>query len=109
MQVYQSERYGPDTTYSYGVPKDATYTVRLHFAEIFGAEPGKRVENIHINGRPVLTNLSIAAEAGQNKALVKEFKGIAPDANGNIVIRVMAAPGSADQNAKISGIEIFKP
>jgi hypothetical protein len=108
-QVYQSERYGPDTTFSYPVPKDGTYTVRLHFAEIFGAEPGKRLENIQINGRPVLTNFSVAAEAGQNKALVKEFAGIAPDAKGNIVIRVMAAPGSADQNAKISGIEIFKP
>lgn len=109
MQVYQSERYGPDTTFTYAVPKDATYTVRLHFAEIFGAEPGKRVQNIQINGRPVLTNFSVAAEAGQNKALVKEFPNIAPDAKGNIVIRVMAAPNSADQNAKISGIEIFKP
>lgn len=108
-QVYQSERYGSDTTYSYPVPGNAGYTVRLHFAEIFGAKPGERVENIQINGRPVLNNFDIAAEAGQNKALVKDFTGITPDAKGNIVIRVLAAPKSPDRNAKISGIEIFKP
>ena len=108
-KVYQSERYGNDVSYAYPVAKGATYTVRLHFAEIFGAAPGERVENISINGQPVLTNFSIAAEAGQNKALVKTFTGIAPDDKGNITIRVQAAPNSRDQNAKISGIEITKP
>ncbi len=109
MAVYQSERYGADVSYAYPVPKGATYTVRLHFAEIFAAAPGERVENISINGKPVLTNFSIAAEAGQNKALVKDFAGIAPDDKGNITVRVQAAPGSKDQNAKISAIEIMKP
>ncbi len=108
-KVYQTERYGSDVTYSYPVPKGATYTVRLHFAEIFGAAPGKRAQNVSINGKQVLSNFSVAAEAGQNKALVKEFTSIAPDAKGNIVIRVMAAPGSEDTNAKISAIEILKP
>ena len=109
MAVYQTERYGNDVSYAYPVPKGATYTVRLHFAEIFGAAPGERVENISINGKPVLTNFSVAAEVGQNKALVKEFTGIAPDEKGNITIRVEAAPGSKDSNAKISAIEILKP
>ena len=108
-KVYQSERYGNDVSYAYPVPKGATYTVRLHFAEIFGAAPGERVENISINGKPVLTNFSVAAEAGEGKALVKTFTGIAPDDKGNITIRVQAAPDSKDQNAKISAIEIFKP
>ena len=108
-KVYQTERYGNDVSYAYPVPQGATYTVRLHFAEIFGAAPGERVENISINGQPVLTNFSVAAEAGQNKALVKEFTGVAPDANGKITVRVQAAPGSKDQNAKISAIEILKP
>ncbi|RYG65765.1 hypothetical protein EON80_16715, partial [bacterium] len=108
-QVYQSERYGSDISYTYPVPAGSAYTVRLHFAEIFGAGPGQRVENISINGKVMLPNFDIAAEAGENKALVKEFAAITPDAKGNIVIRVTAAPGAADQNAKISGIEIFKP
>lgn len=105
--VYQSERYGADVTYRYPVPAGKRYTVRLHFAEIFGAKPGERVENIDLNGARVLSNFSVATEAGQNKAVVKEYKNIAPDAQGAITVRVAAAPGSADQNAKISGIEIF--
>ena len=108
-KVYQSERYGNDVSYTYPVPKGATYLVRLHFAEIFGAAPGERVENISINGQPVLTNFSVAAEAGQNKAVVKDFANITPDDKGNITIRVQAAPGSKDSNAKISAIEILKP
>ena len=107
MAIYQSERYGSDVSYAYPVPKGATYTVRLHFAEIFGAAPGERVENISINGQPVLQNFSIASEAGQGKALVKTFAGVAPDSKGQITVRVQAAPGSRDQNAKISAIEIF--
>ena len=43
-----------------------------------------------------------------NRALVKEVPGIAPDGHGNIAIRISAAPGSPDQNAKISGIEILE-
>ena len=108
-KIYQTERYGNDVSYTYPVPKGAAYTVRLHFAEIFGAAPGERVENISINGKPVLTNFSVAAEAGQGKAIVKTFAGIAPDDKGNITIRVQAAPTSKDQNAKISAIEIMKP
>ena len=108
-KVYQTERYGNDVSYAYPVPKGATYTVKLHFAEIFGAVPGERVENISINGKPVLTNFSVAAEAGQNKALVKTFTDIAPDDKGQITVRVQAAPTSKDQNAKISAIEILKP
>ena len=107
--VYQSERYGADYSYRFPVPKNGRYTVRLHFAEVFGAQPGERVQNIDINGQRVLSNFSVAAEAGQNKALVKEFTGIAPDAKGEIVVRVAATPNSRDKNAKISGIEIFAP
>ena len=108
LEIYQTERYGSDITYKYPVPKGATYTVRLHFAEIFSPQPGDRLENISINGQVVLPKFDIAARAGHNKALVKEFDNVAPDANGNIVIRVQADPSSKDQNAKISALEIFK-
>ena len=107
--IYQTERYGSDITYKYPVPKGATYTVRLHFAEIFSPQPGDRLQKISLNGKVVLPKFDIASEVGQNKALVKEFADVAPDANGNIVIRVQADASSRDQNAKISGIEIFKP
>jgi putative alpha-1,2-mannosidase len=106
--VYQNEFYGNDFTYSLPVPKDGPFTVRLHFAEIFDSGVGARLENVSINDQAVLTNFDIFAEAGMNKALVKEFPNIAPDEKGNIVIHVTFSPASPDHNAKISGIEIFK-
>ena len=109
LEIYQTERYGSDITYKYPVPKGATYTVRLHFAEIFSPQPGAHLENISLNGVVVLPKFDIAREVGQNKALVKEFADVAPDENGDIVIRVQADPSSKDQNAKISALEIFKP
>ena len=44
-----------------------------------------------------------------NKAVVREFPAIKPDAKGNIVIHIASTPFSPDQNAKISGVEILKP
>ena len=43
-----------------------------------------------------------------NKAVLKEFNDVAPDSQGNIVVRIAAAPQSPDKNAKICGIEIFR-
>ncbi|MEO7716124.1 MAG: GH92 family glycosyl hydrolase [Capsulimonas sp.] len=107
--VYQSERYGDDVTYAYTVPTGKKYTVRLHFAEIVDGDPGMRVENIYVNGKPVLTDFDIFKVAGgMNKAIVKEFSGIAPGPDGKIKIRVAATPTSPDQNAKISGLEILE-
>jgi predicted alpha-1,2-mannosidase len=107
--VYQSERYGKDFAHCFAVPTGRLYHVRLHFAEIFDDGAGQRVENVQLNGRTVLPNLDIfQAAGGMNKALVRDFDHIAPDANGNIVVRVSAAPDSPDQNAKISGIEILE-
>lgn len=106
--VYQSERYGDDFTFSYPVPA-GRYLVRLHFAEIFDNEAGKRIENIAINGHPVLTNFDIYATAGgMNKAVVREFRNITADAGGHIDIRVYSAPDSPDRNATICAIEILK-
>ena len=108
--VYQAERYGQDFSYIYPVPKDARYLVRLHFAEIFDDAAGRRLENIQINGQPVLRNFDIfAAAGGPNKAVVKEFAGITPDDRGNIVIRITTTAESPDKNAKINGLEILKP
>jgi len=107
--VYQAERYGSDFSYVYPVPKDGPYLVRLHFAEIFDDGAGRRLENVLINGQPVLSDFDIfAAAGGLNKALVKEFPGIKPDERGNIVIRITTTPSSPDKNAKISGLEILK-
>jgi predicted alpha-1,2-mannosidase len=106
--VYETERYSSDMTFSYPVPAGKTYTVRLHFAELFDSEAGQRVENIAVNANTVLPNFEILKEAGSlNKAVVKSFTGIQPDSKGNITVRVSAVASSPDQNAKICGIEIL--
>ena len=102
--VYQTERFG-DCTYTIPVEQGHACTVRLHFAELkFG--PGGRKFNVDINGKRRLRDFDIAAEAGKDKALVKEFDGIEPDANGNIVVAF--SRGSADQ-PKICGIQVIQP
>ena len=106
--VYKTERYGSDFTYSFAVPKDKLYTVRLHFAEIFGDAAGQRLENISINDKSVLSNFDpVVAAGGPNKAVVKDFMGIKPNAKGRIDINVSAAQAASDKNAKISGLEIL--
>lgn len=106
--VYQSERYGQDFSYRFAVPGEGKYHVRLHFAEVFDDGTGRRIENIELNGKPVLKNFDIfVAAGGMNKALVKEFHDVAPDSEGNIVIRISSPPTSPDRNAKISGIEVL--
>ncbi|HLY92654.1 MAG TPA: malectin domain-containing carbohydrate-binding protein, partial [Candidatus Angelobacter sp.] len=111
MAVYQSERWGGDSAsnpapFSYTFTKltaGASYTVRLHFAEIFWTAAGQRQFNVAINGTPVLTNFDIIAAAGAaNKAIVKEFTAVA-NSSGNIVVSYTV--GAADA-PKSSGIEI---
>jgi hypothetical protein len=101
--VYQSERYGK-FTYTLPVKRGQVFTVRLHFAEI-KLDAGQRKFNVDINGNRVLTDFDIAAEAGKNKALVKDFPGIPADADGHIVLAFN--PGAADQ-PKVCGIQIIR-
>jgi len=106
--LYQSEAYAQDFAYTFPVPAGQRYLVRLHFAEIFDNGAASRLENIQINGHPVLTHFDIfAAAGGMNKAVIREFSDIETDAQGNLVIRIAADSGSPDQNAKINGIEIL--
>lgn len=102
--VYQSERRG-EASYTIPVGRDKTYTLRLHFAEKKFDAAGMRLFNVEINGERKLSNFDIfAAAGGKNIALVKEFLGVAPDACGNVVVRLAA--GAGDEPA-ISGIEVI--
>ncbi len=102
--VYQSERWGP-CTYTLPAAPGKSYLVRLHFAETTFTAAGQRKFNVDINGKRVLTDFDVFAEAGgKNKALVKDFPGIHADAQGHIFIALTI--GSADQ-PKISGIEVL--
>jgi hypothetical protein len=102
-EIYQSERWGK-CAYTLPVKKGSSYTVRLHFAEV-KLDPGQRKFNVAINGQRVLTDFDIAGEGGRNKAVVRDFASISPDADGNIVIAL--SRGSADE-PKICGIQLLK-
>jgi subtilase family serine protease len=103
QSVYQTERWG---NFTYTVPNltpGASYTIRLHFAEIYWNSAGARLFNVNINGTQVLTNFDIFASAGGKYiAIVKQFTATA-DANGQITIQFI----SLVDNAKLSGLEII--
>jgi hypothetical protein len=105
--IYQTVRWG-NLVYPFQLKAKPgeTYIVRLHFAELNEKEAGKRVFNVSINGKTVLTDFDIFQETGgMYKALVKEFTGVAPDANGMINIGIDKGKKGTPQ---LNGVEILK-
>ena len=94
--VYQTGRYG---TFSYSVPgltPNAGYVLRLHFAETYWNQSGKRIENVSVNGATALSGFDIFAAAGAtNKAVVKTLTTFA-DSTGKITVSLSGASGSPD-------------
>jgi large repetitive protein len=106
QSVYQTAHQGAVT---YTIPSSLltagqTYTVVLHFAELFFNQPNQRQFNVSINGVQVLQNFDIVAEAGNAnfKAVVETFPNVTP-VNGQIVI---AFTGGAKDQPMVNGIEI---
>ncbi|HWY79677.1 MAG TPA: malectin domain-containing carbohydrate-binding protein [Candidatus Sulfotelmatobacter sp.] len=101
--VYQSVRYG---NFTYTIPNltaNGTYTVRLHFNELYWNAAGQRIFNVAINGTQVLNNFDIYQTAGgQNKAIVEQFPATT-DSNGNISINFT----TVTDNAMVNGIEVY--
>jgi hypothetical protein len=81
-----------------------TYTVVLHFAELFFTAPNSRLFNVSINGAQVLTNFDIFAAAGNASftAAVETIPNISP-VNGQIVI---AFTNGTNDQPMVNGIEI---
>ncbi|UYZ63622.1 RICIN domain-containing protein [Hymenobacter weizhouensis] len=101
--VYQSGRWGTFTATVAGLGAGTSQKVRLHFAETSFTLAGQRKFNVSINGSTVLKDLDVVAEAGANKALVKEFTATA-NSSGQVVISF--GPASVD-NAFVNGIEVL--
>ncbi len=82
----------------------ARYTVRLYFLEPDPVNPGQRVFDVLIQGRPALTGFDIVKSArSPNHGVIKEFKGVAID--GDLLLQLQRAPASALGPA-LSGIEL---
>jgi beta-galactosidase len=110
--IYQTQRTGIEK-YKLDLPK-GEYEMKFHFAELQGGlvkelpynlsdpdriEPkGKRIFNMHINGRLVLDNFDIAAQYGPSTAVVRTASVIVTDTNG-IEISFMPIEGAPVLNA----------
>jgi hypothetical protein len=102
--VYQSARQGAVTYTIPGLTAGVSYTVRLHFAELYFSASGQRVFNVSINGAAVLSNFDIYATAKANfTALVEQFAATA-NSSGQIVIAF--TNGTVDQ-PMINGLEVI--
>lgn len=96
--LYQSERwFGKQLGgYLFNVP-NGPYDVEMHFAEIFGREPGKRVFNVEIEGSMPLMNFDVAALYGQNAAFSQTQRITVAD--GQINLNLIPITDSAKINA----------
>ena len=108
--LYQTERYG--NPFGYEIPvADATYRVRLHFAEIWhgvstlGLAPGDRVFDVMLEGEPRLTGFDLAVEVGAPlTAHIVELDVVVDD--GVLDVDLALGAGGADQ-AKLSALEVL--
>ena len=102
--VYQSARQGTVTYTIPGLTAGTSYSVRLHFAELYFSAAGDRVFNVAINGTTVLTNFDIYATAKANyTAVVEQFTATA-NSSGQIVVAF--TNGTIDQ-PMINGVEVL--
>ena len=101
--VYQTQRYG---NFTYAVPSltpGGSYTLRLHFAEVYWTAAGMRVFNVAVNSTTVLSNFDIfAAAGGANKAVVKTFP-VTADSSGKVTIVFT----TVKDNASLNGLELL--
>lgn len=101
--IYQSYRVG-DCLYTIPhLTPGTAYIVRLHFAEIYWTQAGKRLFDVTLNGQLILQNFDIFASAGgANKAVVEQFTTSA-DSTGTITIQFH----TVKNNALINAIEVL--
>ncbi|HEV2468438.1 MAG TPA: malectin domain-containing carbohydrate-binding protein [Candidatus Sulfotelmatobacter sp.] len=108
--IYRNSRQGD---FAYNIPlKSGTYELRLHFAENFygpensgGGGEGSRTMIVSVNGKPVLNDFDVLADAGEGRtADVKVFAEIVPADDGQLHL---AFASSKSGSAMVSAIEIL--
>lgn len=98
--LYQSERYG---TYAYNIPVSrATYSVVLHFVEMYQTSAGSRSFSVSVEGQAVASGLDIFSKVGHDTAYILNANNI-PVSDGALTIQLT----SQVDNATLSGVAIY--
>ncbi|UOQ68637.1 PKD domain-containing protein [Hymenobacter volaticus] len=100
--LYQTERWGAMT---YALPvSNGTYTVKLHFAEVYWSAPGQRVFDVTAEGTKVLSAYDIVKKVGQNTATTETFTATVTD---GALTLVFAKGATGADEPKVSAIEVL--
>ncbi len=80
----------------------ASYRVRLHFAELEDLQPGQRVFDVHLQGRPVLESFDVVREAGGPRRAIRRDFRVSADQE----LRIEFVPRTGEP--VISGLELLQ-
>ncbi|BCD97375.1 non-reducing end alpha-L-arabinofuranosidase family hydrolase [Marinagarivorans cellulosilyticus] len=98
--VYQAERYG---TYNYEIPvTNSTYSVKMHFAELFQTAADSRYFSLTVEGQLVFTDKDLYDEVGQFTAFDVVLPAVMV-ADETLTIEL----STSLDNATISGFAIY--
>jgi hypothetical protein len=107
-EFYASERWGH---FSYAIPvAPGRYTITLHFIERQSAgtaeSPSGNFEDwtfdVFCNGKAILRTVNIRDRVGENRPLVVKIKGLAPSAQGKLLVEFVPVT----RYATVSAIEV---
>jgi hypothetical protein len=105
--IYRTSRQGD---FSYDIPlKPGTYELHLHFAETFygpedagGGGEGSRIMTVTANGKPLLTDFDVLADAGGGRiADVRVFADIHPAEDGLLHLNFSSMKGGRAMDSAI--------
>ena len=101
-RYFNKWEYSGPFQYDIPVPKDAAYSVKMHFAETSYQLVGQRVFDVLVNGRMVFKNLDIYKEAGYLTAFILPV--VTMSTNATVSIELI----SNKENPKICAIEVIE-
>lgn len=104
--LFASERYG-NFTYMIPVATDSRYKVRLYLCERWwgpgthaGGGAGSRVFDVYCNGQTLLGHFDVFKQAGgMDTPVMREFSGVAPNAQGKLILQFVPRTNYAMVNA----------
>jgi hypothetical protein len=106
-ELFIWQRYG-NFSYRFPVPP-GKYTLRLLFAETFFGPhnrgrggSGSRIFDVYCGGAALLRKFEIFREAGERRAIERQFRGLVPNAQG----RIEVAFEPVVQYAAVNGLEL---